>query len=165
VVHHQDGVVFTNIAIGHSFTLDVPERFKPEEGLTTLLLGHGSTFEHCGPLVGPTTPAAQGAQGGFANSPVASITSKLCFKNGCCYDATAGARDNIIVSMVPRPETHVETVCGPLGCQLCKVTNDPFICEDDLDIPFCPPLELGRPPLQSEEGGICYAPPNLRFRC
>jgi hypothetical protein len=166
VVHHQDGVIFPSIAINHTFTLDVPERFNLQEGLTTLLLGIGSTYQHCGPILGPTTPAAQE---GFEGSPVANITSKLCFNDGCCYDATSGPRDNIIVSMVPRPETPVETVgCGGTGqpaCQPCTVTNSPFICEDDLQIPFCPPLELGRPPLQSEVGGTCYAPPNLKFPC
>lgn len=161
VNRHEDGVGATSVAINKVITVNVPERFKPEEAVTTVVLGSGNTYEHCGPIFGPTTPAAEG----FPGSPVANISSKICFENGCCYDATSGARDNIIVSMVPRPETPVETVCGPSGCKACTVANQPNICETDLQIPFCPPLELGRPPLQSELGGTCYAPPNLRFPC
>jgi hypothetical protein len=92
VVHHLDGVVFTSIAIGHTFTLDVPERFKPEEGLTTVFLGIKSTYEHCGPILGPTTPASPTFQG----SPLVTTTSRQTFANGCAYFVTAGETDNII---------------------------------------------------------------------
>jgi hypothetical protein len=112
VVHHQDGVVFPSIAINHTFTLNVPERFNLQEGLTTLLLGIGSTYQHCGPILGPTTPATQEFQG----SPLVSTTSHLCFENGCCYFATAGLTDNIITNMTDDPNTPFETVCGPSGC-------------------------------------------------
>jgi hypothetical protein len=158
---NDDGWCFNSVVMTDKPTLTVSERFNPEEGQTTVLLYKNSGFQSCGPILGPTTPAAPK----FESSPVANITSRLCFTNGCCYDVTSGARDNIIISMVPRPETPVETVCGISGCQACTVTNTPDICETDLQIPFCPPLELGRPPLQGALGGTCYAPPNLKFRC
>lgn len=166
---NDDGWCFNNVLMSNKPTLTVSERFRPEEGQTTVILGtasgsfygNDSSFQSCGPILGPTTPAAPVIEG----SPVATITSKLCFANGCCYDATSGARDNIIIAMVPRPETPVETVCGSSGCKACTVTNFADICESDLHVPFCPPLELGRPPLQSEAGGICYAPPNIKFIC
>jgi hypothetical protein len=161
VVHHQDGVVIPSLAIGHQIQLQVSERYKPQEGVTTILLGIGSTYEHCGPILGPTRPAAQTLQG----SPLVSTTSHLCFANGCCYFATAGLTDNIITNMADDPNTPFETVCGPSGCQACHVTTSPNICETDLDIPFCPPTELGRPPLQSEAGGTCYCAPNLKYPC
>jgi hypothetical protein len=161
VVHHQDGVVFPSIAINHTFTLNVPERFNLQEGLTTLLLGTGSTYQHCGPILGPTTPAAQE----FPGSPLVNTTSHLCFADGCCYFATAGLTDNIITNMTDDPNTPFETTCGPSGCQACHVTNSPNICEIDLGLTFCPPGELGRPPLQSVPGGTCYYPPNLKYPC
>jgi len=161
VVHHQDGVVLPSLAIGHQIQLQVSERYKPEEGVTTILLGIGNTYEHCGPILGPTTPAVQEFQG----SPLVSTTSHLCFENGCCYFATAGLTDNIITNMTDDPNTPFETVCGPSGCQACHVTNSPNICEIELDLTFCPPTELGRPPLQSVPGGTCYCPPNLKYPC
>jgi len=161
VVHHQDGVVFSSIAINHTFTLNVPERFNLQEGLTTLILGIGSTYQHCGPILGPTTPATQEFQG----SPLVSTTSHLCFEDGCCYFATAGLTDNIITNMTDDPNTPFETTCGPSGCQACHVTNSPNICEIDLGLAFCPPGELGRPPLQSVPGGTCYFAPNLKYPC
>ncbi len=161
VVHHQDGVAFTSVAIGHTFTLDVPERFKPEEGVTTILLGIKTTYEHCGPILGPTTPTAPTFQG----SPLVNTTSHQTFANGCSYFVTAGETDNIITSMVVDPATPFETVCGPSGCQACTVDNTPNSCETDLGLAFCPPAELGRPPLQSVLGGTCYYPKNLKYTC
>jgi len=161
VVHHQDGVIFPSVAIGHTFTLDVPERFKPEEGVTTLLLGIKTTFEHCGPILGPTTPEAPSFQG----SPLVTTTSHQTFANGCSYFVTAGETDNIITSMTVDPATPFETVCGVSGCQACAVDNTTNSCQTDLGLTFCPPAELGRPPLQSVPGGICYYPKNLKFTC
>jgi hypothetical protein len=162
VVHHQDGVIFPSVAIGHTFALDVPERFKPEEGVTTILLGIKTTFEHCGPILGPTTPAAPT----FEGSPLLQTISTKTFANGCIYDVTAGETDNIIVTMTLNPNSPpFETVCGPSGCQACTVTNSPNICEADGVLVFCPPLTLGQPPLQSEVGGTCYYPKNIKFTC
>ena len=161
VVHNLDGVVIASVAIGHKIQIQVSERYKPQEGVTTLLLGVGSTYEHCGPILGPTTPAAQNFQG----SPLLSTTAHLCFADGCCYFATAGLTDNIITSMTDDPNTPFETACGPSGCQVCHVTNSPNICETDLGLAFCAPTELGRPPVQSEPGGTCYCPPNLKYPC
>ncbi len=166
VVHHQDGVVIPSVASGHQVQLQVSERYKPEEGVTTILLGVGSTYEHCGPILGPTTPGVQEA---FQGSPLVSTTSHLCFANGCCYFATAGLKDNIVTDMTDDPDTPFETVgCGGSSqpaCQACHVTNSPNICEIELGLAFCPPTELGRPPLQSVPGGICYFAPNLKYPC
>jgi hypothetical protein len=153
VVHHQDGVVFPSVT---TFTLNVPERFKPEEGLTTILLGQKNSFEHCGPILGPTTPAAPTFQG----SPLVSTVSRQTFENGCVYDVTAGETDNIITSI-----TAVTAFGTNPPTEACTVTNTPNICASDLNLPFCPPGELGRPPLQSLPGGTCYYPPNLKFAC
>jgi len=154
VVHHQDGVVFPS---GSIFTLDVPERFKPEEGLTTLLLGFSNTTnQHCGPILGPTTPESPTFQG----SPLVSTTSRQTFANGCIYEVTAGETDNIITSM-----TAVTQFATVAPFEECTVTNSPNICEQELGIPFCPPGELGRPPLQSVPGGDCYYPPNIKYKC
>jgi hypothetical protein len=161
VVHHQDAVLIPSVGIGHQIQLQVSERYKPEEGETTILLGISSTYEHCGPILGPTTPAVQGFQG----SPLTSLTSHLCFDNGCCYFATADLTNNIVIDLTEDPNTPFETVCGPSGCQACHVTNSPKICETDLSLTFCPPIELGRPPLQSQPGGTCYFAPNLKFPC
>jgi hypothetical protein len=103
-------------------------------------------------IAGPTTTPQ-----GFEGSPVANITSTLCFTNGCCYEATAGARDNIIISMT--------AVTSPQATEDCTVTIQPDICESETGTTFCPPLELGRPPLQGTPGGTCYAPPNIKFKC
>jgi hypothetical protein len=156
VVHHEDGVVFPSVAIGHHLQIAVSERFKPAEGLTTILLGIGSTYEHCGPILGPTTPEAPTFQG----SPLVTTTSRQTFANGCIYDVTAGETDNIITSM-----TAVTANATVAPFEACTVTNSPNICEQELGIPFCPPGELGRPPLQSLPGGTCYYPPNLKYPC
>jgi hypothetical protein len=162
VVHHEDGVVFTTIAKEHIFQFNAKERFKPEESLTTVLIGIGSTFEHCGPIYGPTGPAAPE----FGGSPVSDIVARICFKDGCCYWMTAGATDNIVKDVVPDDNTPNETVgCGGSGqpaCLACTVTD--ANCEQELSITFCPPLELGRPPLQGSPGGICYAK-GKKFPC
>ncbi len=155
VVHHQDGVVIPSLAIGHQIQVQVSERFKPQEGVTTILLGIGNTFEHCGPILGSTTPGVPEFQG----SPLVSTVSRQTFTNGCIYDVTAGSTDNIVISMI------AVTPHGTNPSELCTVENTPNSCEKDLVVPFCPPGELGRPPLQSVPGGTCYYPPNLKFPC
>jgi hypothetical protein len=51
-------------------------------------------------IAGPTTTPQN-----FQGSPVATITSKLCFADGCCYDATSGVRDNVIIDLKLLPST------------------------------------------------------------
>ena len=41
---HEDGVGATNVAINKIITLTVPERFNPEEAMTTVVLGIGTTI-------------------------------------------------------------------------------------------------------------------------
>lgn len=156
VNNHEDGVGATNVAIDKVITLNVPERFKPEEAVTTVVLGIGSQYEHCGPIYGPTTPAAQE---GFPGSPLVSTVSRKTFANGCVYDVTAGSTTNIVESMTP--VTAYATVPPYEACTVDSNAD----CATDLGLAFCPPGELGRPPLQSVAGGICYYPPNLKFAC
>lgn len=155
---HQDGVVFPAVAIDKVITLDVPERLKPEESTTTVLLGIGTTYEHCGPIFGPTTPATPSFQG----SPLVTTTARLCFANGCCYNATVGVTDNIINSMTTASDTPNATV-SPF--EACTVTNSPNICEIETGLTFCPPQELGRPPMQDLPGGTCYTGSGTKYAC
>jgi len=154
---HEDGVVITNVAIDKVITLKVSERFLPEESVTTILLGIGSTYEHCGPIFGPTNPEAPFFQG----SPLVTTTSRQTFANGCAYFVTAGETDNIITAMTADPATPNATV---FPFEQCVVFSNAS-CEGDLGLTFCPPAELGRPPLQSVPGGTCYYPKNLKFTC
>ena len=106
-----------------------------------------------------STPAEQN----FERSPQRTITARLCFANGCCYIATAGLRDNIITSMTEVSETPKATV-PPF--EECKAVNDqPGICESETGLTFCPPVELGRPPIQGRPGGTCFYPPNTKVNC
>lgn len=162
VVHHQDGVVFPSIAVGHTFAVDVPDRYKPEEGLTTILLGVKSTYEHCGPILGPTTPEAPSFGGQFAAS-----ATNLCFKNGCCYTASTDPTTGQVTNLVADPATPVETAgCGGIdqpACQSC-FADTTASCSADLSIPDCGKVVITAP-LQSATGGICYYPENIKFRC
>jgi len=179
-IKQLDGWVFPYVAINNVLKLTVSERFQVEEGTTTILLlrtvskegkdddkkgtgddkkGTGddytsNTVEPCGPILGPTTPLE-----GFPGSPLVSTVSRKTFENGCVYDVVAGSRDNIVVSMTP------VTPFGTNPPEECTVDNIPDVCQTDLGLAFCPPGELGRPPLQSVSGGICYYAPNLKFRC
>jgi len=165
----DDGWCFTAISTSNQPKLTVSERFQPLEGTTSVILScaggkqscTGGDTQICGPILGPTTPAAPTFQG----SPLVSTTSHQTFANGCSYFVTAGERDNIITAMTVDPATPVETVCGPSGCQACAVDNTPNSCETDLGLVFCPPAELGRPPIQSVLGGTCYYPKNLKYPC
>jgi hypothetical protein len=164
---HEDGVVYQNIAINNQLILNVKERFQPEESLTTVLLGSASGFEFCGPIYGPKNPATPE----FEGSPVSGdIKARIEFENGCSYNLTAGATDNLVKAVERHPDSpDYETVgCGGEGqpaCQECQPIVEPGICESDTGFPFCPPLELGRPPLFTVPGGTCYAPPNIKYPC
>ncbi len=162
VVHHQDGVGFTNVAVSQVLQLDVSERYKPEESVTTVLLSIANTYEHCGPIYGPTTPAPPEFQG----SPLVQTISTKTFADGCIYDVVADETGANIISMALNPNSPAnETVCGVSGCKPCAVTISPFICEAETGFAFCPPLKLGQPPIQSTPGGTCYYPANLKFTC
>jgi hypothetical protein len=115
----------------------------------------------------PSTPAvpklSTPAEQGFERSPQRTITARLCFANGCCYNATAGVRDNIIISLTEDRGIPKATV-PPF--EECKAVNDrPGICESETGLTFCPPVELGRPPIQGRPGGTCYYPPNSAISC
>jgi hypothetical protein len=105
-----------------------------------------------------STPAEQG----FERSPQRTITARLCFANGCCYNATAGLRDNIIIALTEVSDTPKATV-PPF--EECKVVVQPGICESETGLTFCPPVELGRPPIQGRPGGTCFYPPNSMVPC
>ena len=161
VAHHEDGVVFTDIATDKLFEINVKERFQPEDSMTTVLLGTGPTFEHCGPLPGPKNPAAPA----FEGSPVASKETHICFKNGCCYFATVEETTGVVTNLVGDPDTPKETVY-PDGerPQACRADLGAS-CEGDLNIPFCGVGTIQLPPVQSKEGGTCYYPSNIKFPC
>lgn len=100
------------------------------------------------------------AEQSFERSPQRTITARLCFANGCCYNATAGLRDNIITSLTEASDTPKATV-PPF--EECKAVNDrPGICESETGLTFCPPVELGRPPIQGRPGGTCFFPPDMQ---
>jgi hypothetical protein len=96
----------------------------------------------------------------FEGSPLRTITARLCFANGCCYNATSSLMDNLITSLTK--DTFKATV-EPF--EECTVVDQPGICESETGLTFCPPVELGRPPIQSRPGGICYFPPNTKITC
>jgi hypothetical protein len=175
----DDGWCFTSISTSNQPTLTVSERYQPAEGTTMVILScsggskqcTGGDTQVCGPILGPTTPAAAG----FPGTPLVNTVSTKTFASGCIYDVTAGERDNIITSMsVSSHSPPFETIgCGGIGepvCKPCAVTIPTYdYCTaprpDGLDLVFCPPGELGRPPIQSEPGGLCFYPPNLLFPC
>ena len=163
VVHHQDGVAWTAISLSNNpFTLSVSERYKPEESLTTVLLGIASTFEHCGPIFGPTTPEPPDFGGQFAAS-----ATNICFKNGCCYNASTDPTTGQVSNLVTDPATPIETAgCGGIGQPVCQAcfANTTASCSADLNIPDCGKVVITAP-LQSAVGGLCYYPENIKFRC
>jgi hypothetical protein len=95
--------------------------------------------------------------------PLVSVKARLCFANGCCYTATAGLRDNLITSMETDPATPKATVPPFEECKVVPV--QPGTCESETGLTFCPPVELGRPPIQGQPGGWCYFPPNTKVPC
>lgn len=137
-VHHQDGVAWTNIAINHSpYTLNVPEPYKPENGLTTILIGTASGYEHCGPILGPTTEAAPD----FVGSPLVAMQSTMTLPDGCKYILTADKTTNIVKSAVADPTTPLS-----IDGNACVVhASLPGECEADTGLERCPEIELGRP--------------------
>jgi hypothetical protein len=159
VAHHEDGVVWTNIAAGNQYEINVKERFKPEESLTTVLLGDSNSFEHCGPVPGPTNPTPPS----FNSTAFASSETHLCFKNGCCYFATTDETTGQVTNLVTDPATPSETVCGAGGCKACEVDTTAD-CATELHIPDCGRVLLTAP-LQNEDGGTCYYPTNIKFTC
>ncbi|MGE5305977.1 MAG: hypothetical protein ACM3TN_21910 [Alphaproteobacteria bacterium] len=163
VVHHEDGVGFTNVAINAAIQLDVSERYKPDQAVTTILLSISNTFEHCGPIFGPTTPEPPEFQG----SPLVQTVSTKTFANGCIYDVVAGETDQNIISMTLNPNSPAfETVFSGPSPQPCSVTTVTLgTCEHDTGLVFCPVLKLGQPPIQSTAGGTCYYPTNIKFTC
>jgi hypothetical protein len=97
----------------------------------------------------------------FEGSPLRTITARLCFANGCCYNATSSLIDNLITSLT---KDTLKATVEPF--EECTAVNDqPGICERETVLTFCPPVELGRPPIQSRPGGICYFPPNTKITC
>ena len=159
--HHEDGVAFTAIAINNQYTVDVKSRFKPESSLTTVLLGIGSTFEHCGPIFGPKNEATPV----FEGSPLQSTRPRLSFDNGCSYFATVEPTTGVITSLEGDPDTPFETNF-PEGeqPQACVALLEES-CETDLVLEHCGIGNIAYPPIQSEPGGTCYYPPNIKFPC
>jgi hypothetical protein len=96
----------------------------------------------------------------FEGSPLRTITARLCFANGCCYNATSSLMDNLITSLT---KDTLKATVEPF--EECTVVDQPGICESETGLTFCPPVELGRPPIQSRPGGICYFPPNTKITC
>lgn len=132
---HQDGMCFTSVAMNNQPTLTVSERFKPEEGASSLILTYASTSESCGPILGPTTEAAPN----FEGNPIASRTMRQVMEDGCAYILTAGNADNIVTSMTVDPNTP-----NPPGIT-CEVVTEPDLCRKETGLSFCPPTVLGLP--------------------
>jgi hypothetical protein len=163
---HQDGVGYTSVNVNNNLVIDVKDRFRPEKSLTTVLVGLNNETEWCGPIYGPTGPSADV----FEGSPISgNVVADITAESGCKYKFTAGVTTNIITHVAVHPDSPPYELygCGGTGqpaCKPCEVTYSPGICERDLGIPFCPPTELGRPPLKGEEGGTCYCGP-YKFPC
>ena len=123
----------------------------------------GCTQSQSTPVV-PTSTQSQSTPDGqrIEGSPQRTTTAQLCFANGCCYMATAGPRDNFIISLTPAKDTPKATV---QPYEACEVVHQRGICESETGLRFCPPLELGRPPIQGRPGGTYYAPPDEKFSC
>ena len=158
-VRHLDGVGANNIAISRQYSITANDRFRPEESITTILLGLGSTYESCGPIFGPTNPLVPTIEG----SPLQQITAELTMANGCKYIATANTTDNIITNLTTHPDTPFASSEPPHNGEACTVETED--CATALGLVFCPPVKLGSHFLQSTVGGTCYAPRNIKFPC
>lgn len=150
----DDGWCFTSVALGNVPKLTVSERFKPEEGNTTTIIGLASGTQSCGPILGPTTPAAPK----FEGSPLVSTQARLTFENQCIYLATVDATTNIIVNVTTDPSSPAFGTDGS-PCEV-VVAN----CEQETGVLHCPPHEVGRPPLQTPGSKFCWSG-NLKYHC
>jgi hypothetical protein len=156
VVSHESGVRWTSISNAQNpFVVEVPE-LAQSDATTTLVIGIGSTYEHCGPIAGPVSPPAGGPSG-----PLVTTTAHLSFENGCSYFATVNLATGKVTSLTPDPATPSETVGGTAACEAFNDAN----CAMETGLPFCGGNNVAQPPLQTEFGGTCYYPNNIKFKC
>jgi hypothetical protein len=100
------------------------------------------------------------------DSPVQTTTVRQVFENGCAYFVEVNVETNSFVGMTPDPATPFETVYDPdVDPRACTVTIAEEICEAETGLAFCSKVRPGQPPLQSELGGTCYYPRNIKFTC
>lgn len=156
VASHESGAVWNNISTSQNpFVVEVPVLAQPD-ATTTLVIGVGSTYEHCGPIFGPVSPPAA-----VANGPLVTTIAHLSFENGCSYFATVNLSTGQITGLTPDPATPNETSGGSAACTADNNAN----CALETGLPFCGGNNVAQPPLQTEPGGICYYPNNIKFRC
>ena len=92
---------------------------------------------------------------------VNSITHET-MTNGCTYRVTVNANAHVI-DLEADPPGASATVSPFEPCAVVTALN---ICETETGLLFCPPLKLGRQPIQLNlPWGTCYAPPDKKFAC
>jgi hypothetical protein len=158
VVSHESGAVWTSISTSQNpFVVEVPELAQPD-ATTTLVIGVGSTYEHCGPILGPVSPPVSTADTG----PLATTIATLSFTNGCSYLATVNLNNGRVTALTRDPNGPAfETTGSGKACEADNNAN----CEAETGLPFCGGNNVAQPPLQVEEGGTCYYPRNIKFTC
>ena len=156
LIKDRDGYCFPTVSITSSPMLTVSERDKPEEGTTNVVIATPTSYQTCGPILGPTTPAAMAA-----GSPLVAATVHQTFANGCAYFLTVDG-NNFVIDVTADPATPHATV-SPF--EACTVTTGESICEIDLVVAHCPSVRPGEDVIQGMTGGTCYYPPNKKFTC
>jgi hypothetical protein len=144
----DDGWCFPTVAITDKPTLKVSERFNPEEGQTNIIIGNSSVPKVCGPILGPTTPAAPA----FVGSPLIETTVTILMQNGCSYFATYNSHSRVLTSITPDPATPHATV-DPF--EACAVTPSATTCEAQMGVVYCPESVIGQTFFQTTAGGLC----------
>lgn len=155
---HNDGWCFTSVAMQALPTLTVSERFKPEEGATSVLLTYASTTESCGPILGPTTPAAPE----FAGNPIVSRTVRQVLPDGCAYILTLDTTTDVVTGGTLDPSTPLNTdgdLCGGM------YDVPPGTCELETGAAFCAPVRGGGPPSSFLTGDLVGGGANIATTC
>jgi len=145
---HNDGIVLASVAIKKTLLLDVSERLKPEEGVTTIILGTKDTYEACGPILGPTTLAARQELPG---SPVAADQLTATMDNGCVYDLFFNSFTNYLSSIITDKASPAKGTDG----KPCTATTVTAVA-GAVGLTFVPPTKKGDLPIQQTAGGTCY---------
>lgn len=156
---HNDGLQVTSVAVGtFPITIDVTEREpgREQEDETSILIPVGSKLQTCGPIEGPM----QARKRSLVGNPLVQTVTEQTFANGCTYLIQYDPVTLLITGM--EAVTEFGTGNPP---DHCIVTQEPNVCENELEFPFCPPARINNPPLQTAPGGTCYYPSNLKFPC
>lgn len=136
VNRHEDAVFITSVAIHKVIKVDVSNRFQPEDSLTSIVLGIGSTFEHCGPIFGPTNPEAPSFPGSQVLNTTMEQTLVMSGPSGdttCTVDLEMEGRSNIV--------KNVTLLSGD-----CVIEVSPDSCAQHQGGGYCSEVRGGDPP-------------------